>query len=79
MATCVVTTIPPPPPPPIEKKYTLELSELEAEVLYSVLSRVDTRSKLGDVSYKIFSALYTKTPGSTLPPVVVGEFLVFKD
>ena len=79
MATCTVTTIPPPPPPPAEKKYTLELDEQEAKVLEAVLARVDTRTKLGDVSCKIFKELYKSVPGPALRPVVVGDYLVFKD
>lgn len=59
MATCTITTIPPPPPPPVEKKYMLELSELEAQVLRSILGSVQIGGAGGPgcVSMGIHSAL----------------------
>lgn len=78
MATCNVVTIPP-PPPPVEKKYVLELSELEAQVVFAVLSKVSTYGALGEVSYEIFKELSTTELNTkrVTPPRADGLYLQF--
>ena len=79
MAKCTITVVPPPPPPPAEKKIVLELNELEAQVLFAVLAKVYTNSRLGNISYNIFSAL-SKLPGTPVQrPSIYNGNLRFED
>lgn len=75
MATCTVTTIPPPPPPPVEKKYILELTELEASALRQLVGSqiCYPASQAGKAIHEVFEALHAAAVGGKGRFVISGN------